>query len=1208
MDDMDNMDHPRPDWSRLRKALLMSLLRARFAITEQLTDVRLFVVSLRTPEGLRAGWRTMRPLVVFAVAYIAAWSYLFIAAFLGAKPPPAPLFVPGAVLLCALLLSPPRRWWLYLLAAFLIQVPILAYLHLPLWWNLVGFVPDAVEPILAVLLLHRYIATPPRFVSLREASIYTACVTVAVAVAATIGSGVNALGGQPYWSAWRTWFLGDTLSALILAPTLLLWLTVGVRGLQADSRWRYGEVILLYGGLLLLNVAVFDTRLFAEGIAGAAIYLPVPLLVWAAVRFGPRGVVTALSLIVVLTIPSVANALGPFASVSIPAPSVLDHIFQLQLFLLVIGVPLFFLAALIQERKQTEASLQTSEARYRAAFESAVTGMMLLSTDGHFLHVNRPLIEMLGYTEEELRTRTFADCTYPDDLELNLTLFHQTVAGEIDSYRLEKRYISKQGHIVWGIVSAGIVKDAAGEPLYLIGQIENITERKRLEQEREDARAQAERRAEELDRVFEAMADGVAVFDKDGQHLRSNAAYQRLLGLDTASSDFAERTLRERTALLAIRDEQGRPLAPEETPLAHALKGEVLADEQAVDLRVCTLDGREVEMRVSAAPIRAPDGQLVGAVSVYRDVTEHNRLEHTLAEQAEQLNRIVEGIGEGLFVYDMHGNVVRANAAARRLLGLDTTPSNFSQLSAEERMALYAPNARQASSLLSPQEWLAARAKQAQEAGGNSDEDVLRETESRDIRMRALDGRELEVSATIAPLRDPDRQLIGAVLLLSDRTERNQLARERAEQAEQLSRIFEGIADGLVVYDAEGQVLRANAAARRILGLDAAPVDYDQVSTHGRAVLYEAYDDEGQQLAPEEWPLIRVLKGLVADAYALDVRLHVLDGREVDVHTSAAPLRDETGRLVGAVSILHDQTERRRLEREREEVRARELAMREVNQQLDLFVTMAAHDLRSPVAVSRMVVQMAQAMLQRTAADADSNPTPAQDRAAEALATTADNLDRLWRLVKQLLDVARVKEGTLVLNREKTDLAELLRACVGQQRMLNPAREIALDLPAPADPGSTMVHADVDRLDQVVTNYLSNAERYSSEDQPITVTLRLADEEIPGVVDATADGSPERHVRHVARVEVCDHGVGIAEEDQLTIWDRFQRAASVDQTLGLGLGLYIVRTIVELHGGDFGVQSTPGQGSTFWFTVPLLAESALLPISPDPLDDENVAS
>lgn len=1058
------MDHPRPDWSRYRKMLLMWRHRARNAVVEQLTEIRLFLVSLRAPEGLRASWPVVRPFVVFAVAYIAAWSYLFIAAFLGAKPPPAPLFAPGAVLLCALLLAPPRRWWLYLLVAFVIQVPILAYLHLPLWWNLVGFIPDAVEPVLAVLLLRRYLTLPPRFVSLREASIYTACVTVAVAIAATIGSVVNAIGGEPYWSAWRTWFLGDTLTALILAPTLLLWIAVGARGLHANSRWRYTEVILLYGSLLVIGVAAFDTRFFTGGIGDAAIYLPVPLLLWAAVRFGPRGLVSALSLIVALTIPSVANAFGPFASVSIPAPSVLDQVFQLQLFLLVIGVPLFFLAALIQERQQADVFLQASEARYRAAFESAVTGMMLLSIEGHPLRVNRPLVAMLGYAEDELRPKTLADFTHPDDLELNLAMFRQAVAGEISSYRLDTRFFDKQGHVVWGILSAGVVRDIAGKPLYLVGQIENITERKLLEQEREEARDQAERQAEELDRVFEAMADGVAVYDQDGELLRTNAALRHLLGLNAAPPAFAHLSLPERFALFAARDTHGQPVAPQEGPLLRALRGDLAAAAETQDGRLRTLDGREVELRVSAAPIRAPTGQVVGAVLVYRDVTEPKRMERQLAEQAEQLNRI-----------------------------------------------------------------------------------------------------------------------------------------------------FEGIADGLVVYDAAGQVLRANATARRILGLDAAPADYDQVSTHGRAVLYEAYDDEGRRLAPEEWPLIRVLQGLVADADARDVRLRVLDGREVEIHTSAAPLRDVTGHLVGAVTILHDQTERRRLEREREEVRTRELAMREVNQRLDIFVTMAAHDLRSPVAVSRMVVQLAQARLERAAADAgpargtDGALAPALDRAAEALKSTADNLDRLWRLVQQLLDVARVKEGTLALNIQAIDLVELLRTCVEEQRMLNPSREIALDVDVPphADMRSVIVDADADRLNQVITNYLSNAERYSPDDQPITVALRLAAEEVPDVADAPADGLRERHVRPVARVEVCDHGVGIADEDQVTIWDRFQRAASVDQASGLGLGLYIVRTIVELHRGRVGVQSIPGHGATFWFTVPLLAGSAFMAASDDHSDNQD---
>src|SRR5262245_17990802 len=114
-------------WSHSRKTLLNSLQRAHSVALEQLSEARTLLVAVRTPQGRREAWRAARPLVAFALAYVAAWSYLFVAAFLGAQPPPTPLFPPGAVLLCALILAPLGRWWLYLLAAFLIQVPILAY-------------------------------------------------------------------------------------------------------------------------------------------------------------------------------------------------------------------------------------------------------------------------------------------------------------------------------------------------------------------------------------------------------------------------------------------------------------------------------------------------------------------------------------------------------------------------------------------------------------------------------------------------------------------------------------------------------------------------------------------------------------------------------------------------------------------------------------------------------------------------------------------------------------------------------------------------------------------------------------------------------------------------------------------------------------------------------------------------------------------------
>ena len=213
-------------------------------------------------------------------------------------------------------------------------------------------------------------------------------------------------------------------------------------------------------------------------------YLSLPLLVWAAVRFGPLGIASALTVITCFAVSSFAGFSGYVISPSTPR-----DILSLQLFLCAAAVPLLLLAAQIEERKQTLEALRESEVRFRAAFESAATGMALVDPAGYLLQANQRLVEMLGYSEVELRAHTFTELTYPDDREPNLALLRQTLAGEIDSYQMEKRYLHKAGTIVWGRVSAGVVRDLAGRPLYLVSQLEDITSRKQLEQEREDARA-----------------------------------------------------------------------------------------------------------------------------------------------------------------------------------------------------------------------------------------------------------------------------------------------------------------------------------------------------------------------------------------------------------------------------------------------------------------------------------------------------------------------------------------------------------------------------------------------------------------------------------------------------------------------------------------------------------------------------------------------
>ncbi len=139
------------------------------------------------------------------------------------------------------------------------------------------------------------------------------------------------------------------------------------------------------------------------------------------------------------------------------------------------------LAIEASDRLTAEAKLRESEERFHGAFEHAAIGMAIVSLEGRWLQVNRSICHMVGYSESELLATTFQAITHPDDLEIDLGYVGQMLAGEIPYYHLEKRYLHKQGHVVWILLSVSLVRDDEGRPLYFIAQIQDITERKLAE-------------------------------------------------------------------------------------------------------------------------------------------------------------------------------------------------------------------------------------------------------------------------------------------------------------------------------------------------------------------------------------------------------------------------------------------------------------------------------------------------------------------------------------------------------------------------------------------------------------------------------------------------------------------------------------------------------------------------------------------------------
>jgi signal transduction histidine kinase len=226
-----------------------------------------------------------------------------------------------------------------------------------------------------------------------------------------------------------------------------------------------------------------------------------------------------------------------------------------------------------------------------------------------------------------------------------------------------------------------------------------------------------------------------------------------------------------------------------------------------------------------------------------------------------------------------------------------------------------------------------------------------------------------------------------------------------------------------------------------------------------------------------------------------------------------------------------------------------------------------------------VAVELAWRRVQQWAAAVTPSPPPKGDRptdqwgasraALAALEEANGAVQRLSRLIVRLFDVAQARTGTLEMKPAACDLVALVREEVAAQRALAPERTIRFDLgagtPVPAV-------ADGDRIGQVLANYLTNALKYSPADQPVEVS-----------VEVQADQ---------ARVSVRDAGPGLSTEEQTRVWELFHRAPGVTAHSGwggsMGVGLWVSKRLVELHdGGQVGVESVVGQGSTFWFTLPL---------------------
>lgn len=359
-----------------------------------------------------------------------------------------------------------------------------------------------------------------------------------------------------------------------------------------------------------------------------------------------------------------------------------------------------------------------------------------------------------------------------------------------------------------------------------------------------------------------------------------------------------------------------------------------------------------------------------------------------------------------------------------------------------------------------------------------------------------------------------------------------------------LAAIVSSSDDAILSKDLDGIIISWNAAAERLYG-------YHAQEIVGQPVMILFPLDQCEECAHI---IQRIRQGERVESYET-TRVRK-DGSLVPVSVTVSPIQDDHGTIIGASTIARDVSKHKALEQER-----------------DAFLSLVTHELKNPLTALQGTIQLSHRLLTRVLSQVE-HLEEAQRRVLEdvlrMLGQSQHSLRVQHRLINDLLDLAHIQENKLELCLAACNLVELVEETAQDHQVAYPSRHITLDLPT-LDP--IRVSADRDRLQQVLSNYLSNALKFSPASSPVQVGITLEPETV--------------------RVWVADQGPGLSAEQQEHIWQRF---AQVPQTplqsgwnAGLGLGLYICRHLIERQQGQVGVESTPGQGARFWLRLSLLS-------------------
>lgn len=650
------------------------------------------------------------------------------------------------------------------------------------------------------------------------------------------------------------------------------------------------------------------------------------------------------------------------------------------------------------------------------------------------------------------------------------------------------------------ISSKSPLNRANGETYAIAGIATDITTLKQTQND-------LDRRTRLLETILEQMPSAAIIAEApSGRILTANRRMEEIWRNETPSSNSVD----EYAQWIGFHAD-GRRYSGADWPLGRAIRhGETVNDEPT---HVEFGDGSRGVLTISAAPVRSASGEIIAGVVICNDVTAQLAAEERLRTSEQRLKRAMLATGVGVWEVDGRTQKTWRSTTHDSIYGLDYEPDRtleffFTRVLDEDRERARADFERAFSSGLP---WNA--------------EYRVRWPDQSIHWMHVLAQVECDVSGQTVRMIGTNRDVTDEKRNLDAIRESEAKFRTITNAMPQM--VWSTLPDGHHDY--------FNTQWYHFTGMP-------DGSTDGEA-WQNVFHPEDQPLALETWE--RSLK--TGEPYEIEYRLRHRSGEYRWTLGRALPLRGSNGEIIrwmGTCTEIHEH-------------KIREEELNVALRARDQFLSIASHELKTPITSIAMQTQMQERQIRK-------GIFPDQVKIKKYIEGNQKQVSRLVRLIEDMLDVARVRNGKLHLNFETRNLAEIVGEVI--ERNLSRFEQFGRAVVLRTEPNLIAV-VDVFRFEQALENLLNNAYKYAPESR----------------VDVMLSARPTGH----ARITVRDYGPGIDESNHQKIFNRFERCISASEVSGLGLGLFIVREIVEAHGGQVWVESQLGQGAEFIIEIPL---------------------